>query len=250
MNTRSGDNGLDFMAVLEHLQVAVRPSRDAAVGPFPARLFAGHAPRRHQAGGGRDCHPGLSRSMGSCKHPPARLLSRNIACAANVSRRHSPNGPTTARGVACDAISATLAAYLAFEDPADPSTAAVDFAAAKGSLRCPAARALLGRSLSSQHPGGKTPCPSQPRTPDRTQARTDLYRVAARKLPPLRDSSLAPPTPRTRGSGSSRTESTVLAFSFLNGTGSLAVDRARRASALRNASDSTADCAVQRMERR
>ena len=89
--------------------------------------------------------------LGSCKHPPARLLSRNIAWAANASRRHSPNGPTTARrcGLAGDrdAISVTLAAYLVFEDPADPSTAAVDFAAAKGSSRCPATRALLGRSL-------------------------------------------------------------------------------------------------------
>jgi len=132
-----------------------------------------------------------------------------------------------------DAISATLAAFLVFEDSDDPSTAAVDFAAEKGSLRCPATRALLGRSLnfvasgrqdarsestaknvfdgSSVEETCRTPSPSamvarrnvgtalRPTpdetslsgwtTPDRTQARTDLSSVAARKLPPLRDSS-------------------------------------------------------------
>ena len=42
--------------------------------------------------------------LGSRKHPPARLLSRNIACAANVSRRHFPTGPTTGRAVAWPVI--------------------------------------------------------------------------------------------------------------------------------------------------
>lgn len=41
--------------------------------------------------------------LGSCKRPPARLLSRT-ARAANVWRRHSPSGPTTARGVAWPVI--------------------------------------------------------------------------------------------------------------------------------------------------
>jgi len=46
-----------------------------------------------------------------------------------------------------DAISAALAAYLVFEDAADPSIAAMDCAATKGSLRLPATRTLPGRSL-------------------------------------------------------------------------------------------------------
>jgi len=49
---------------------------------------------------------------------------------------------------------------LTFEDPPIP---AVDLAAANGSLRWPATRALLGRSFNFAPSGGKTPGPSQPR---------------------------------------------------------------------------------------
>ncbi|HTS31409.1 MAG TPA: hypothetical protein VMH81_36300 [Bryobacteraceae bacterium] len=163
-------------------------------------------------------------------------LSQHCLCGQRVEKTLSERTHYCPRcGLAGDrdAISATLAAFLVFEDPADPSTAAVDFAAAKESLRCPATRALLGRSLnfvasgrqdarsestaknaldgSSVEETWRTPSPSamvarrnvgtalRPTpdetslsgwtTPDRTQARTDLSSVAARKLPPLRDSS-------------------------------------------------------------
>ena len=100
---------------------------------------------------GRSRLPSRPASQPRLLQAPTRetALSQHC-CAANVSRRHSPRGPATARGVACPVIATrsrtTLAAQPAFEDPADPSTAAVDSAGAKGSLRWSATRALRGCS--------------------------------------------------------------------------------------------------------
>jgi hypothetical protein len=52
-----------------------------------------------------------------------------------------------------DAVSATLAAHLVFRDPADPMTAAVDFAAAAASSRYTATKEMLRSTLEFAAPG-------------------------------------------------------------------------------------------------
>jgi len=63
-----------------------------------------------------------------------------------------------------DAVSATLAAHLVFMDPADPSTAAVDFFAAGASLQCPATREILRNTLELAAPG-RQDAPSESTAP-------------------------------------------------------------------------------------
>jgi hypothetical protein len=82
-------------------------------------------------------------------------LSQHCLCGRRVEKTLAERTHRCSCGLCGDrdAVSATLAAHLVFRDPADPSTAAVDFAAAAASLQRAASRQLLRSTLELAAPG-------------------------------------------------------------------------------------------------